>query len=57
MVGMGAVVDTGASVGADAFVDAGAVVGRGVSVPAGQLWTGAPARKLRDLSKEEVRRV
>ena len=54
MVGMGAVVDAGASVGADAFVDAGAVVGRGVSVPAGQLWTGAPARKLRDLTKEEV---
>jgi hypothetical protein len=54
MVGMGAQVLPGASVGADSFIDAGAVVAAGTAVGSGQLWTGAPARRLRDLTAEEM---
>jgi gamma-carbonic anhydrase len=54
MVGMGAKVLAGATVGADAFIDAGAVVSAGATVGAGELWTGAPAKRLRSLSAEEV---
>lgn len=54
MIGMGAVVQRGAKIGNDAFIDAGAVVTSGTTVPAGQLWSGSPARMLRSLSPEEM---
>ena len=54
MVGMGAKLLAGASVGANAFIDAGATVGEGTAVPAGELWTGSPAAKLRDLTTAEM---
>lgn len=54
MIGMGAQVLAGASVGADSFVDAGAVLGAGASIPPGQLWTGVPARFLRNLAPTEM---
>lgn len=55
MIGMGAVVLPGATIGPDAFVDAGAIVAEGTHVPAGQLWTGSPARFLRALTADEVK--
>ena len=54
MIGMGAQVLPGTSVGADSFVDAGAIVTAGTVIPAGQLWTGNPARHLRNLSPAEM---
>lgn len=54
LVGPGASVLDGAFVGADSYIDGGAVVGAGVKVPAGELWTGNPAAKLRKLSEEEM---
>lgn len=53
VVGMGARVLPGAHVGSDAFIDAGAVVEAGTKVGAGELWTGSPAAKLRDLNADE----
>ncbi len=54
MVGAGAHVLPGATIGNDAFVDAGAVVAPGTTVGAGQLWTGVPARHLRNLTPVEM---
>lgn len=54
MIGMGAVVQAGAVIGPDCFIDAGAVVTPGTTVPAGQLWTGVPAKFLRALSADEM---
>lgn len=54
MIGMGAVVENGASVGKHALVAAGSVVPAKASVGAGELWAGAPAAKVRDLTSEEI---
>jgi len=54
MIGMGARLGAGVKVGKDSFVDAGCVVPQGTEIPAGQLWTGSPARHLRDLSVDEM---
>ena len=52
-VGMGATVSRGATVESFAVVSAGAVVPAGATVPSGQIWAGAPAQYLRDLTTEE----
>ena len=49
LIGIGSVVLDGAVVESRAIVAAGAVVPPGKRVPAGQLWTGNPARYLRDV--------
>ena len=49
-VGMGATVSRGARVESFGVVSAGAVVNEGVTVPSGQIFAGAPARYLRDLT-------
>jgi carbonic anhydrase/acetyltransferase-like protein (isoleucine patch superfamily) len=48
-VGIGATVLDGAVVESGAMVAAGALVTPAKRVPAGELWAGSPARKLRDL--------
>ena len=53
-IGMQAVVMDDAVVESDAMVAAGALVTQGKRVPAGELWAGRPARKMRDLSPEEI---
>mmetsp|Transcript_24605 Transcript_24605/g.34724 ORF Transcript_24605/g.34724 Transcript_24605/m.34724 type:complete len:307 (-) Transcript_24605:337-1257(-) len=53
LIGMGSVLCENSIVQSEAFVAAGAVIGPGVTVPAGELWAGNPARKLRDLTSEE----
>lgn len=53
-VGMKACVMDGAVVESGAWVAAGAVVTPSKRVPHGQLWAGTPARRLRDLSAEEL---
>jgi carbonic anhydrase/acetyltransferase-like protein (isoleucine patch superfamily) len=57
LVGMGSVVQEGAVIESEAFVAAGAVIGPDQVVKSGELWVGNPARKLRDLSHDERRRL
>jgi carbonic anhydrase/acetyltransferase-like protein (isoleucine patch superfamily) len=52
-IGMGATVSRGATVESFAVVSAGAHVAEGVTVPSGQIFAGAPAKYLRDLTQEE----
>ena len=54
LVGIGAVVLDGATVEAGAIVAAGAVVAPGEKgFPAGEMWGGMPARKLRDVHDKD----
>jgi carbonic anhydrase/acetyltransferase-like protein (isoleucine patch superfamily) len=53
-VGMGACVLDGAVVESGAMVAAGALVTPGKRVPAGELWAGNPAKKLRDLAPADL---
>eukprot|EP00354_Favella_ehrenbergii_P000814 CAMPEP_0170463288 /NCGR_PEP_ID=MMETSP0123-20130129/8460_1 /TAXON_ID=182087 /ORGANISM="Favella ehrenbergii, Strain Fehren 1" /LENGTH=357 /DNA_ID=CAMNT_0010728691 /DNA_START=35 /DNA_END=1108 /DNA_ORIENTATION=- len=52
-IGMGATVQRGATVSSFSVLSAGAVLAEGETVPAGQIFAGAPARYLRDLTQEE----
>ena len=51
-VGMGCKVGKGASLGSGAALAAGSVLPAGASVPAGQLWGGAPAKYVGDISAD-----
>lgn len=53
-IGMNACIMDDAVVEPGAMVAAGALVTPGKRVPAGQLWTGRPARHVRDLTPEEA---
>lgn len=53
-VGMGAIVLDGAVVESGAMVAAGALVTPGKVVKSGELWGGNPAKKMRDLSPEQI---
>lgn len=48
-VGLGAIVMSGARIEGDGMLAAGAMLTGGKTVGAGQLWTGRPAKYLRDL--------
>lgn len=52
-VGMGASVARGAKVESFGVLAAGSHLGEGATVPAGQIWAGAPAAYLRDITQEE----
>ena len=52
-VGMGATIQRGATVSSFSVVSAGAVLTEGTTVPSGQIFAGAPATYLRDLTQEE----
>jgi gamma-carbonic anhydrase len=54
LIGSGAIILDGATVETGAQVAAGALVSPGKTVKSGELWAGVPARKLRDLSQEEI---
>lgn len=53
-VGMGATVLDGAVVEGGGMLAAGATLTPGKRLPRGELWAGSPARKLRDLSEDEM---
>ena len=53
-IGMRATIMDGAVVETGAMVAAGALVTPGKRVERGQLWAGAPAKPMRDLSDEEI---
>jgi carbonic anhydrase/acetyltransferase-like protein (isoleucine patch superfamily) len=57
LIGMHATVLDGAVVRKHGFVGAGAVVAPGKVVGEGELWLGSPARRVRMLSEEEIRRL
>jgi len=52
-VGIGAIVLDEAEIEPHGVLAAGAVLTPGKRLPAGELWAGAPARKLRDLSAQD----
>ncbi|KAF0685157.1 Aste57867_22928 [Aphanomyces stellatus] len=54
IIGTGAQVLDGAVVGENSIITAGSIVTQGKKVPAGQLWSGIPARPVRDLTSEEI---
>jgi carbonic anhydrase/acetyltransferase-like protein (isoleucine patch superfamily) len=53
-VGMNATVMDAAIVETDAMVAAGALLTPGKRVPRGELWAGRPAKKMRDLTPDEI---
>lgn len=53
-VGMGATVMDGCVIEQGAMLGAGALLAPGKRIPAGELWAGIPARKVRDLAQEEI---
>jgi len=53
LIGMGSILRERVVVETESFIAAGAVVAPGTRVASGELWVGQPARKLRDLTKEE----
>jgi gamma-carbonic anhydrase len=53
-VGFGALVMDGCVIESDAMLAAGAMLTPGKRIPSGQLWSGRPARYMRDLSPEEI---
>ncbi len=57
LIGIGAIVLNGATVGEDAMVGAGAVVTEGQVVPPRHLALGVPAKVVRELTDEEVKRL
>ena len=52
-IGMSSTVLDGAVVETEGMVAAGALVTSGITVPEGELWAGAPAKRLRQLTSEE----
>ncbi|KKC27130.1 gamma carbonic anhydrase family protein [Sphingomonas sp. SRS2] len=55
-VGFGAIVMDGCVIESDGMLAAGAMLTPGKRIPAGQLWSGRPAKYMRDLTPEEIAR-
>jgi len=53
-VGMGAIVMDGCVIEPTGMLAAGAMLTPGKRIPAGELWAGRPARKMRDLSEDDL---
>ena len=53
-VGMGSIVMDGAIIETDGMLAAGSLLTARKHIPAGELWAGRPARKMRDLSADEI---
>ncbi len=54
LIGMGAVIMDGASIGANTMVASGSVVTPNKQLEGGYLWLGSPARKVRALNEKEL---
>jgi carbonic anhydrase/acetyltransferase-like protein (isoleucine patch superfamily) len=55
LIGMGAIVMDNCEIGSNTIVAAGAVVMEGTIVPAGCIFAGVPAKKIKDISEELIR--
>jgi gamma-carbonic anhydrase len=53
-VGLGSIVMDGCTIESDGMLAAGAMLTPGKVIRAGELWMGRPAKKLRDLSAEDI---
>ena len=53
-VGLGAIVMDGCRIDGESMLAAGAMLTPGKVIPAGQLWTGRPAKYLRDLPERAI---
>jgi len=53
-VGLGSIVMDGCIIESDGMLAAGSLLSPGKTIGAGELWMGRPARKLRDLTPEEI---
>jgi gamma-carbonic anhydrase len=53
-VGLGSIVMDGCTIGLDGMLAAGSLLSPGKVIGAGELWMGRPAKKLRDLTPEEI---
>ncbi len=53
-VGLGSIVMDGCTIESDGMLAAGAMLTPGKVIRAGELWMGRPARKLRDLTADEI---
>ena len=53
-VGMGSIVMDGSIIETDGMLAAGSLLTARKRIPAGELWAGRPARKMRDLSADEI---
>jgi len=56
-IGEGSQLLDGVKMGANSMVAAGSFVGAGKEIPAGQLWSGMPAKYERDLIPEEIIKI
>lgn len=56
-VGMGSVVMDGARIASEGMLAAGALLPPGKLVPSAELWAGRPARRLRDLTGEQLHQM
>ena len=54
-VGVNVVIMPGVEVGEGSIVTAGAVVSPNTIIPAGEMWGGIPARKIKDVTPTEIR--
>lgn len=61
LIGMGAIVMDNVTIGQNCIIAAGAVVLEGTEIPAGSIYAGVPAKKVKDISQEllkgEVERI
>ncbi|OJV55527.1 MAG: gamma carbonic anhydrase family protein [Bacteroidetes bacterium 43-16] len=61
LIGMGAIVMDNVHIGSNTIIAAGAVVLEGTQVPAGCIFAGVPAKKVKDISQEltegEINRI
>ena len=53
-IGIGSIVMDGCTIGRDAMLAAGSLLSPGKTIGAAELWMGRPAKKLRDLSPEDI---
>jgi gamma-carbonic anhydrase len=55
-VGLGSIVMDGCTIESDGMLAAGSMLTPGKTIGAGELWIGRPAKKLRDMSADEIAR-
>ena len=56
-VGMGSMVMDGAVIEPHGMLAAGAMLTPGKVIPAGELWAGRPAKKMRDMSEDDIANI
>jgi carbonic anhydrase/acetyltransferase-like protein (isoleucine patch superfamily) len=56
LIGMGAIVLDGSEIGSNCIIGAGALVTQGTRIPDGHMAFGSPARVIRPLAEEEIRK-